>query len=179
MAYSSIVEATGGESPYSWDITDGALPAGLSLNSGTGEISGTPTTVETQTFTVEVTDDDAATDSQELSIAISLAPTTATSVSVDSISYARDGGRSGDKHLPITVALVDNLDNSVAGASVSIDVSRDGRYYGSGTGTTGSDGTVTFQASNAPQGCYITDVTAITTDSGLAFDGSEPNNGSC
>lgn len=69
-AYSATLQATGGTPPYSWAITAGDLPGGLSLNSATGEISGIPTTAETQTFTVTVTDGTAATDSQELSITI-------------------------------------------------------------------------------------------------------------
>ncbi len=39
-----------------WSITMGTLPDGLTLNSSTGEISGTPTTEETQTLQVTVTD---------------------------------------------------------------------------------------------------------------------------
>jgi hypothetical protein len=46
----------GGTAPYAWSITSGTLPNGLSLNSGTGEITGTATTEETQSFTVQVTD---------------------------------------------------------------------------------------------------------------------------
>jgi hypothetical protein len=42
--------------PYSWSITSGRLPTGLILGLTTGEISGTPTTEETRTFTVQVTD---------------------------------------------------------------------------------------------------------------------------
>ncbi|MHC4714188.1 MAG: putative Ig domain-containing protein [Planctomycetota bacterium] len=44
VAYSQTLGATGGVTPYSWSIVSGSLPAGLSLNSSTGEISGTPTT---------------------------------------------------------------------------------------------------------------------------------------
>ena len=39
-----------------WAITNGELPDGLTLNTSTGEISGSPTTDETQSFTVSVTD---------------------------------------------------------------------------------------------------------------------------
>ena len=73
-AYSATLEATGGTPSYSWAVTAGILPAGLSLNMSTGEISGTPTTVETQTFTATVTDDDAGTDSQQLSITVNAPP---------------------------------------------------------------------------------------------------------
>ena len=35
-----------------WQVTSGTLPAGLSLNASTGEITGTPTLEESQTFIV-------------------------------------------------------------------------------------------------------------------------------
>jgi hypothetical protein len=106
----------------------------------------------------------------------SLAPaTTGTTVSVSSITYATTGGKTGDLHLLITVALVDNLGNPVSGASVSIDVFRNSSLYGSGTGTTGTAGTVTFQASKAPSGTYTTTVTAVSA-AGLTWDGVTPPN---
>jgi hypothetical protein len=46
-AYSFTLQATGGSGGYTWAITDGALPAGLSLNTGSGAITGTPTEVVT------------------------------------------------------------------------------------------------------------------------------------
>jgi hypothetical protein len=46
----------GGTAPYAWSITSGTLPNGLSLNSATGEIAGTPTIEGTSNFTVHVTD---------------------------------------------------------------------------------------------------------------------------
>ncbi|MHC4714654.1 MAG: putative Ig domain-containing protein, partial [Planctomycetota bacterium] len=72
IAYSQTLQATGGITPYTWAVISGSLPAGLSLNSSTGEISGTPTTPETANFTVEVTDSDVppSTDQQALSIHI-------------------------------------------------------------------------------------------------------------
>ncbi|WP_377162888.1 putative Ig domain-containing protein [Prosthecobacter fluviatilis] len=42
--YSQTLAATGGTGSYSWALTSGTMPAGLSLNTSTGEISGTPTT---------------------------------------------------------------------------------------------------------------------------------------
>jgi hypothetical protein len=42
----------GGNAPFSWDVTAGALPPGLTLTAGTGEISGTPQTAGTSSFTV-------------------------------------------------------------------------------------------------------------------------------
>ena len=55
-AYSATLQASGGTLPYSWSLTSGALPTGLSLNATTGVISGTPTTAATANFTVQVRD---------------------------------------------------------------------------------------------------------------------------
>ncbi|WP_378945955.1 cadherin-like beta sandwich domain-containing protein [Mesorhizobium sp. ANAO-SY3R2] len=49
------VSTSGGTAPYSYAVT-GTLPAGLSLNTATGAISGTPTTVESASFTITATD---------------------------------------------------------------------------------------------------------------------------
>lgn len=43
VLYSASFTATGGTSPYTFAITSGALPAGLTLNASTGAITGTPT----------------------------------------------------------------------------------------------------------------------------------------
>lgn len=81
-AYSATLAASGGSTPYSWSITSGALPSGLSLAASTGAISGTPTTSGTSSFTVEVKDANSNTGTKSLSIAISSAaqpPTVTTS----------------------------------------------------------------------------------------------------
>lgn len=95
-------------------------------------------------------------------------------VSVDSITYAAQGGKNQDKHLLITVVL----DQAVSGASVSIDLFRDTSKVASGTGTTGTDGTVTFSLKNASSGCYTTDVTNVTA-AGLTWNGATPANSFC
>ena len=55
VPYSGSLAASGGVPPYTWAITSGTLPAGLTLSSS-GLISGTPTNQETQSFTVQVSD---------------------------------------------------------------------------------------------------------------------------
>ncbi len=47
---------SGGIQPYTFSISAGALPPGLSLNTSTGTISGAPTTAGTYNFTYAVTD---------------------------------------------------------------------------------------------------------------------------
>ena len=55
-AYSTALAASGGTTPYRWTLTAGSLPAGLTLNSTTGVISGTPTSAVTTSPTITVTD---------------------------------------------------------------------------------------------------------------------------
>jgi large repetitive protein len=55
VAYTQTLVATGGLKPYTYSLTAGSLPPGLSL-SATGTISGTPTAVGASSFTVTVTD---------------------------------------------------------------------------------------------------------------------------
>ena len=54
-AYSITLAGTGGITPYTWSITQGALPGGLTLSSA-GVISGIPSSVGTASFTVTLTD---------------------------------------------------------------------------------------------------------------------------
>jgi Bacterial Ig-like domain (group 3)/Putative Ig domain len=54
--YTASLAATGGTPMYSWKLTDGSLPAALSLAAGSGTISGTPTAVGTSHFTATVSD---------------------------------------------------------------------------------------------------------------------------
>lgn len=54
--YSNRLQAVGGQPPYNWTISAGALPPELQLNVGTGAITGTPTNAGDFTFTVMVDD---------------------------------------------------------------------------------------------------------------------------
>ena len=55
---SGYVTETNGDSVDSYNLVSGSLPAGLSLDTSTGLISGTPTTIESQTIEVSATDGD-------------------------------------------------------------------------------------------------------------------------
>lgn len=70
-AYSQILTATG-TTPITWSIDGGNLPASLSLNKDTGEISGTPTAEGTSTFTVKA-ENSTGSVTKELSITIAKA----------------------------------------------------------------------------------------------------------
>jgi putative Ig domain-containing protein len=72
QAYSATLAATGGTLPYNWSIISGSLPPGLSLNSSTGVISGTPTAGGFFAFTVQVTDSASNTATASLSITVAV-----------------------------------------------------------------------------------------------------------
>jgi len=67
LAYSDSFAAVNGHTPYHWAL-NGPLPAGVSINSSSGKITGTPTDFGTFAYTVSVTDSStpAQTDSAQL-----------------------------------------------------------------------------------------------------------------
>jgi len=67
-AYSQTFAAAGGRIPYSWAISSGALPDGLTLNKNSGVISGSASGAGNFNFIVTVTDADGITASSTLSI---------------------------------------------------------------------------------------------------------------
>ena len=72
VAYSTTLNATGGVAPYTFARTTGTLPVGLSLNTATGVISGTPTTANASpvSLTFTVTDSTGATDTSTVTITV-------------------------------------------------------------------------------------------------------------
>ncbi|MGO9123753.1 MAG: putative Ig domain-containing protein [Terriglobales bacterium] len=71
VSYSQTLQAASGNAPYTWTITAGSLPAGVSLTGAV--LSGIPTSAGTSDFTVEVTDSTSPTPqkaSADLSITI-------------------------------------------------------------------------------------------------------------
>ncbi len=74
---------SGGQAPFAWTVTTGALPDGLSLSS-TGELSGIPTLAGTYSFTVTVTDNGGRTGMVDGSITIIEAAPQAASVATSS-----------------------------------------------------------------------------------------------
>ena len=95
--YSQTVLVNGGVAPYAWSIDlipDQTLPPGLTLNTQTGVISGTPTTVGLNTFRVRVTDSLNHTDTAVLCINVEPAfvgTLTATPATIDVVAQTLVG----------------------------------------------------------------------------------------
>ena len=121
-AYTSTLTATGGTAPFTWTRFGGVLPAGLSLNPGTGVVSGTPTAAGNSTVTFTVTDSTGKTATGSVSFAIH--PRT-DRVSVNSSGTAGDGPSStpsisGDGSLVAFVSQSANFVTSVSGTQIYV-----------------------------------------------------------
>jgi len=89
-AYSTALTATGGTSPYTWSVTSGGLPAGLTLSSA-GAISGTPTTSGSASFMAQVKDSASNVQTYTYSTSIAAGTTTPLSISTASLPAATAG----------------------------------------------------------------------------------------
>ncbi|MBT3236424.1 MAG: S8 family serine peptidase [Bdellovibrionales bacterium] len=124
----------------------------------------------THSVSVQVSDDRALTGNN----ATNFTTTTATTptIHVGSISYGLQGGKNKDRNLLILVTVADSQSESVDGASVSVDLYRDGKYVGSATATTDSIGEASFLLRNAKTGCYSTTINSISKE-GTNYDASQ------
>jgi hypothetical protein len=88
--YSTAVQATGGVQPYMWTVNSGQLPAGLTLNPASGEISGTPILVSGTpvSFTLGVKDSETTPMTASRTFSISITQGTANPNSLLHGAYA-------------------------------------------------------------------------------------------
>ncbi|MGA3092600.1 MAG: putative Ig domain-containing protein, partial [Terriglobales bacterium] len=122
-AYSEVFTASGGASPYSWNISSGTPPPGVSMNP-IGDLSGTPTTNGNFSFTVTVTDANKKTANGNFSINV------VTSTGYDGpaqLPIATFGGTMADTPAPGSVITVNAggnlqsaLNNAVCGDTIQL-----------------------------------------------------------
>ena len=77
--YAASLAASGGTAPYSWSLSSGSLPAGLSLSASSGAISGSPT--QSGSFSLDIEVKDSSTPVQTTTKALSLSITAASTSS--------------------------------------------------------------------------------------------------
>jgi len=68
--YSQVFQASGGTPPYQWSIISGQPPAGLSFDTVSGALSGTPTAVGNFNLTILVIDSARATASKSFQVTV-------------------------------------------------------------------------------------------------------------
>ena len=101
QAYSQANVAGGGTTPYTYSLSAGTLPAGTTLNTSTGTVSGTPTTAGAFSYTIKVTDGGSPAQTATQVVSGTIAPATLTLVSSASAmtqvgqSYSQSNAGSG------------------------------------------------------------------------------------
>lgn len=93
-SYTETFTASGGAAPYTYAVTAGALPDGLTLASN-GALTGTPTTAETANFTVTATDANSDTGDAAYSIQVDAAPVT---ITLDPVAGALPQAMAGEDY---------------------------------------------------------------------------------
>jgi hypothetical protein len=177
-AYSATLGAAGGTTPYTWTLTSGTLPAVLSLNAATGEISGTPTQAVTSTpLTFKVTDSTSPvvlTKSVNLALTISNIGVTLT---------PKRGGVTVGQQLPFTATVANDVGSAGVTWTVSTGGTLNSQTTTSATFSAVSAGVYTITATSvadnsksasAPVG--VTDLPGVFTyHNDLSRDGSNPS----
>jgi hypothetical protein len=149
LSYSATIVATGGATPYTWALTAGTLPTGLSLNIATGVISGTPTASGAFPIGVTVTDNDGntATTDYTLTATPPVSPTittTALPYPIESEPYSTTLTATGG-YAPYTWTLA-------GGSTLPAGLTLTSGGTLSGTATTPGTYTFTVTATGADQG---------------------------
>ncbi|WP_200899266.1 putative Ig domain-containing protein, partial [Janthinobacterium sp. KBS0711] len=150
-AYTATLTAAGGTAPYTFSVSSGTLPAGLSLNAATGVLSGTTNVAGSFPFSIKVTDSStgtgapfSATNSYTLSVGaptITVTPATLPAATV-ATAYSQQLTASGGIAPYVYTVSSGNLP---AGLTLN------GSGLLSGTPTAAGSFTLTVQAEDAHQ----------------------------
>ena len=99
------VSASGGQTPYTYSISD--APSGIAIHSSSGRITGTPTQTGTFTVTVTVTDADSRTGTGSFSMKVNApTPVSALTISeINDISVKISAVQTNDPITPIQVSV--------------------------------------------------------------------------
>ncbi|MCD8045073.1 MAG: putative Ig domain-containing protein [Clostridiales bacterium] len=171
--YSETFAASG--DTVTWSISSGSLPAGLTLDGSSGEISGTPTAAGTYTFTVKAANS-AGSDTQELSISVMNSVTLNTSGLSGAIAelskYSVTG--SGDS-VTLTITPNSGCEFSAAPAVTATDATVGSLSESSGVYTctiTGFTGNVVIRVSGTAAYPEKTEITLTELNQTVTYTGS-------
>ncbi len=140
VPYSTSLTTTGGSAPLAWSISAGSVPAGLTLNTATGVLSGTPTTAASYSFTVAVVDANGKTDSKATTLVIAAGPIVI--VKTANVTSTAPGGV-----VQYTITVTNTASTPVTGVNLSDPLTGvlDDSVYNANAATTA--GTLTYTAS--------------------------------
>jgi titin len=137
VPYHGTPSAAGGTGTYTWSVTGGSLPGGLTLNTSTGAVTGTPTASGSSTFTLLVTDSDSQDATQSESVVVVADP------SIAATAFA--GGETGVSYTgtPVVSGGTAPFTWSVTGGTLPVGLTLN-TSTGAVTGTPTSSGMSTF-----------------------------------
>ncbi|HEV2102057.1 MAG TPA: carboxylesterase family protein [Candidatus Acidoferrum sp.] len=111
-SYSQTIQATGGVAPFTWSVTSGALPHGITLPGSTGNsvaISGTPDRVQPGVaFSIQVADANGRSGKQSYTVNIQSTPTIAVTQS-GAVQGVVDGNFLRFRGIPFAAPPLGNL----------------------------------------------------------------------
>ena len=169
--FTATPKATGGATPYTWSISAGKLPDGLTINASTGKISGSATKAGTFSFTLKAKDKNGAAGTKAYTVKVTqTAVAGSLSSGTKGTSYTGALKASGGASPYVWSVSAGSLPDSL-----KIDSST-----GKITGTPTKTGTFTFtikaKDSNGAAGTksYTVKVTASTTTAKSALSESKP-----
>jgi hypothetical protein len=91
VSYNQTIAASGGTSPYTFAVTAGSLPAGLSLNTATGALTGVPSAAGSSSFTIAATDANGCGGTKSFSLTVSVCAVPPAWIPTSSLAAARQG----------------------------------------------------------------------------------------
>jgi hypothetical protein len=138
-AYSQTITATGGAGVlYTFAVTAGALPAGLTLAAG-GALTGTPTALGSSTFTVTATDGLGFTAGQSYTLTVNPPPLSASGINISATAGTPFSG---------AVATISNPDPYGGAASYTAVIAWGDGNTSAGVVSSGTGGTLTVSGSH-------------------------------
>lgn len=117
-AYSQQLSASGGTAPYSFAVTAGALPAGLTL-SPSGALTGTPTASGTASFTVTATDSSTGTGPYRATQAYQLAVDQPPAPTIQPVPATTTAGSTTTAGTPVRIVLSDYVSGDYTDIEIS------------------------------------------------------------
>jgi large repetitive protein len=173
--YSQTIETSGGIGPFTWTLTSGILPSGMSLDPTTGTISGTATAVSTNTFAVQVTDSESPPVSKSATLTITTVAAAINKLLLDGdYVFLFSGYNTSVAVPPVLLAGIIQADGAgnVSGTLDSNNNDPPNTSYNNGPGPTEGNGlTGTYTMGPNGQGTLIVTVNAVVYKYAFALDG--------
>ena len=161
--YTDTLVAFNGTPPYTWTISAGSLPDGLSL-SNAGIISGTPTTTGTSNFTARVTDN--ATTSVTMNLAITISNGPLNNFLIENQSGGAIGQQIAGTPFAIKITARDSYNNTATDFNGTVNITSNGTISSGGETTLNfSNGVLSSHSISITSASNNISITAIKTSS--------------